>query len=716
MRQSFILWFILGSLSLLLPRETLSQSIVSDLGQQQPERIIGLTEGRFAIEHDERVEIWKAGTGIIKRHAFAMPNGYQTNDVDIAVGHDGRVVAIISGTSAEKDDKWKSMVSMATCLPEANTCSYETLTERQSTDKSYYRHAFQGALISPNGIAQFKVVQSHTTEKTVDKKPVTETTKSYWIQSSDGTQEKKSFLSDTLWMTDSQGSEITFNAKPIRGKQIGASRNLLHIQKNKATSSLGPYIYSWDAALLNDDTMMVSYMNPDAESLTVAKVSLLGGKPAPQIIGLPESGLAQRMLTRPDGKAWACVYYFYRNAFYKGLKIVHQEDDRQTITDLTWEPNRNIGWNLDGAVADDGSILLTWNDDVLRGKQIFRHYPSMQALVDSGKPEPTGWEREPQQTFFLGGLGAIYDHHHLVSFISDDTPQIIDTEYDLAPALSTQAILEGKIGTTKIGATYLHSVLSDSLEDSIGVGAKRLFQVVTAFAGWEKLFLDYDVQLKFEWGRLQGAMNVPDQPNLSQAFDTNYQNLEVSLLNDFRLKIGLEFGRLNAPMPVYAWGIQSGDMRYTFLDSGIRNTEMLDFSLSLGYSLLDYTAKYEVNVFRPYIDGKLKGGVLLGIADERLEIPAGFDDEMAWELGFTLGAEIETGILLQLRSYALHGLGGFVRVGVRGRIQLRAAGGRPTDPADDDDDESGPLFDDSQYVMNLLHLSVGPFIQVGIVF
>lgn len=705
----------LGSLFLTLPSNAFSQELISDLGKKQPERIVGLSQGQFAIDHGDRVEIWKHGQGIVRQYPFGMPKGYKTSDVEISIGQDGLVIAMISGKGPTQNGKWKSQISLATCLPEAKTCTYKTLTDFTSVENSYYTHSFKGSVMSPSGSARFKVTQSHTVKTTVDEETETKTTRTHWIQSSDGSKQNKNFVQDTLWMTDSQGNEITFNAKPIRRKQMGATRHNLHIQKNNATASLGPYIYSWDAALLDDKTMMVSYMNPDAESLAVARVSLAGGPTAPQIIGLPESGLAQRMLTQPDGKGWACIYYFYRNAFYKGLKVVQQKGDRQKIIDLAWDPNRNIGWNLDGAVASDGSILLTWNDDVLRGRQIFMHYPSIQALMQTGKPEPTGWEREPQKMFFLGGIGAIYDNHHLIAFTDSDTPQKIDAEYDLAPALSTLAILEGKIGTTKIGATYLHSVVSGALEDSLGVGAKRLFQAVTAFAGWEKLFLDYDVQLKFEWGQLKGAMVVPDQPGLSQLVDTNYQTVEVGLLNDFRLKLGLEFGRIHAPMPVYVWGIQSGEQRYHLLDSGIRDAEMLDFSLSVGYSLLDYAAKYEVNVFRPYIDGKIKGGILLGVADERLDIPAGFDDEMAWELGFTVGADVEVGLLLQLRSYAMHGLGVFMRAGVRGHVQLRVAGGRPSDPADDED-ESAPWFDDSQYSMNLLHLSAGPFLQAGLVF
>ena len=386
--------------------------------------------------------------------------------------------------------------------------------------------------------------------------------------------------------------------------------------------------------------------------------------------------------------------------------------------DLSWESNRNLGWNLDGAIAGNGSVLLTWNDDILNDRQVFRYWPSVDALLESGKAAPTGWVLEPSSSYFVAGAGAIYDFHHLTSVADSGIPasSVIDANYQLAGTLSSQFLLEGEVGGVKLGATYLHSLVGGALEDSIGTDAKRAFQVVTAFAGWDKLFLDYDVQLKLEWGHLSGGMTVPGQPSLSRSIDTNYLQAEVNLLNEYRLKFGLEVSRLNAPMPVYAWGILSGDSYYQFLTGGIRQVEMLDFSLTLGYSLLDYVSKYEVNVFRPYLDGKFKVGALLGIADQRLDIPAPFDDEMAWELGLILGGEVEAGLLLQARSYALHGLGFFVKSGVRFRGHLRMAGLQPDDPADEEDGPKTASGDDSHYQMHVVHLSVGPFIQFGIVF
>jgi len=419
-----------------------------------------------------------------------------------------------------------------------------------------------------------------------------------------------------LFSSPAQGGALTIERRGPRGVI-------------ESSVTVAPQRYAFDVLVPDDDTLLVLYHDSAAKALVAAKVNLAARTVERGLLDSYESGIENVLLPSASPAGFIALEYFYRNPYYKGLRLIAVEDGAATRVDLDASAERNLGWNLKAALGTDGSLLVSYLDDVLRSRRVTRWYPSLQAVRERAKPEPSGWEAEAQRVFLLVGGGAVLARSGLVSFTpsKSDVPDAAsrhDVTYTLADSMSSEALLEGRIGSARLAVTYLHSVLGSELERQTGTAARQAFDLVTGAVGWDQLFFYHDVQLRLEWSRMRGLMEVDGRPELAQTFKGERRLLELALLNAYRFKYGLSYEGFSAPAPAYAYGVASGQKSYTFLASDLRNVTFVDLSLFAGYSLLDYAAKYEVNVARPYVDVKVAYGGSLAYLDRNLEVPAPF--------------------------------------------------------------------------------------------
>lgn len=132
-----------------------------------------------------------------------------------------------------------------------------------------------------------------------------------------------------------------------------------------------------------------------------------------------------------------------------------------------------------------------------------------------------------------------------------------------------------------------------------------------------------------------------------------------------------------------------------------------NIDLLLGYSKLDYLAKYENSYFGPIADITLAGGLGIGTFDAIVP-PTG---KISDDLTFHFRGNLQLGWLWTNRFRALAGLGFYIRptYALEG-CSLTGSLSRPDDRKSDAVDN-----DDTRATFELLSLRHGPWLDAGIV-
>lgn len=319
---------------------------VPELGHNQPTQIVGLDNGQFMLDYGRTVQLWHPSNGIVRTYTFEDSGDFRALHVTNVVSTKGDLAAMMVSATPKSNDQgrtWRTRITQITCPMDTTKCVYKVLETRSCVNASSFKYSVLGGAMGTQGVARFGIVRTHKKKYEEDGETKTRRTKTRWLQHTNGERLDDAAFPAGLWLVNSKNQDIQFNVKPKRHQSIGATRQKLAVYQGGKTAKIGPTIYSWDAGLISDDELIVSYKNPDADGLAIANVRLDTGQVTPQLIGLPESGLAQRLLVEPDKKGWLCVYYFYRNVFYKGLKIVHHE------------VSNNVWW------TSHGSLIAIWD-------------------------------------------------------------------------------------------------------------------------------------------------------------------------------------------------------------------------------------------------------------------------------------------------------------------------------------------------------------------
>ena len=121
------------------------------------------------------------------------------------------------------------------------------------------------------------------------------------------------------------------------------------------------------------------------------------------------------------------------------------------------------------------------------------------------------------------------------------------------------------------------------------------------------------------------------------------------------------------------------------LDRFVADGRFTTGSIVGGWAVMDYLKKYGIRFFGPYLDAQ----VGLGYASAALRpMGDGADDAPFTASGLTFTTNGDLGLAAYRRVRSLRGAGGFLRVGVRGWLQL--TGNSEPDPAEADDRAPAP--------------------------
>lgn len=475
-------------------------------------------------------------------------------------------------------------------------------------------------------------------------------------------------------------------------------------------------MYDWSVTRLANGEVYLFLHNYNVRSLVAYTAKEGEWDWKEDFIDTEESGWQHSIATTNEHVYVA--YYFYRNSFNKGVKIA-QLGAREVLANETYhrEKDFNAGWEPLLAISKANRVHVSFLSNVSTKQKKTDSYESPQDLMayatDNEHSYVDGWEDNYRNWFLFGGPETAYQFWTVIAPTPSlsDAPQQFDASYDYDPSLFARAIFEARWGSTNLGINYTQNLLADTIEDGLGTTAKRVFNFVGGFIGFDKLFLGQDVRVSVAAGELQGAYT--DQ-NGTVSTPTELYEFELSLLNQYRARFGLSYRQYELRQPIYKYSVDSGQEEFEFVGSTVVDAAVKRLELFVGYSKLDYLSKYE-NYYNGFdIEGKLGGGISF----------------MSWN-SVTLGGDtssmtIEPTAMGQLRLvylyfkrfYGLHGLGMYFRAGYGADLYFNGfTSGKPSDREQDEDSDGDDLAG-SESVLRAVHyqLQHGPFLGFGIVY
>lgn len=408
------------------------------------------------------------------------------------------------------------------------------------------------------------------------------------------------------------------------------------------------------------------------------------------------------------GNKLVVAYYYYRNAFNKGLSVATIEKGEIVNRIFERERNGNLGWKPKLYIDPAGKVELGYLGDVRKEIPASHTFNTVEEMFSRPQPEYLGeWEDHYRNWLIVAGADTAFQWWHVWA-PGPWNSGAIDADYDYKPGLLLTAFSEARIGSMNLGLSYTANLLGDVIETNAGTGARRAYEVLSGFVGWNDLVWGHDVRIGVSRAQLKGVYTDDNDPGVFRSLDSELYEFDFGLLNQMRIRYGATFKYYNLAQPVYVYQAPSGSKEYSFYGSRTVESSVYRAALYVNYSMLDYLSKYETEYVGLDVEGTLAAGIGISLWDE--ENVNGHDTGGTFQPAGRLG--IKVSYLMYKRFYAMHGAGLFLKAGYR--FQADAHGFMAGTPGDrDDDDVSGSDFD-----VRAVHYQFeqGPFLNFGLVY
>lgn len=401
------------------------------------------------------------------------------------------------------------------------------------------------------------------------------------------------------------------------------------------------------------------------------------------------------------------AYYYYRNAFNKGLSLATIEKGEIVNRIFERKRNGNAGWKPSIFIHSDGKVDLTYLGNVREETLASHSFESLDEMYSRPEPEYVGeWEDHYRNWLIVAGIDTAFQWWHVWA-PGPWNSSAIAADYDYKPGFLLTAFSEARLGSMNLGLSYTANLLGDVLESSAGTGARRAYEVLNGFVGWDDLLWGHDVRIAVSRAQLEGVY-TDDKQGVFRSLDSELYEFDFGLLNQMRIRYGATLKYYNLAQPVYVYYAPAGSESYSFHGSDTVESSVYRAALYVNYSLLDYLSKYETEYMGFDFEGTLAAGIGLstwggvsinGHSTGSALQPAG---RVAVKLSY----------LIYKRFYAIHGAGLFVKAGYR--FQADAHGFIAGTPGDRDEDDRGS----EDYDVRAVHYQFeqGPFLNVGLVY
>ncbi len=495
------------------------------------------------------------------------------------------------------------------------------------------------------------------------------------------------------------------------GRPVAFGRHLLGLEMvapdGRVREVLGGTMYDWGAGRSDGGHFHLTAYDYDTRSLrlAVAREGLWDWH-AIDLDG-PESGWQHSVAAR--GERFFVLYYYFRNAFNRGLRLaVLRNGELEANHTYARALEHNLGWEPLLGIAPDGSVEVRYLENVDEEARRADRFPTVDALLARRVGDYTGgWEDEHRDLFLFGGADAGYSAWRVFAPRPphDEATLRIDAEYDYDPALVMTFPLELRYGSLSLGVSYARNVVGEQIAAGAGEAAGRSFQFFAGYLGFDRLFLGHDVRLTVGEGRFRGAYRDDDGPRVA---DTGLRTVELALLNQWRIQYGLQYRRYDLLQPLYAYYAARDATEYVYAGTAVVDAEVHRVEAFIGYSNLDYLAKYETRYSGLGIDAKASVGAGILRWDE-----VEFDGHGSSATGeLALGASLRLSYLLYRRFHGLRGAGFYLRAGYEATaLSNGIVPGRPAEREEKDASESNLSVDAVHH--QILH---GPFGGAGLIY
>jgi hypothetical protein len=426
-----------------------------------------------------------------------------------------------------------------------------------------------------------------------------------------------------------------------------------------------------------------------------------------------EAGWQHSLAARGD--ELVVLYYYYRNAFNKGLKVATLNLGAVTgTTTFRREREHNLGWEPLLGIRNDGSLRVSFLENVDEEERAEQDFASLEAML-AGHPEEVTGSWEDDRRFVEVEVGARPAFQWWMVRSPDppagDTTVRYRPRYHYDPGFVTSFFASGRIGSVHLGATYAQDLLADQVGDLGGNAAKRAYQLLSAQVGIDELFAGHDVRITWERADFSGTYDDVDG---RRDAGTLLNAVEVALLNQWRMKYGLQFRTYDLTEPIYGYYAPANERAYTFVGADVVDADIWRLEAFVGYSRLDYLAKYETRFFGPVFDVALAGG--LGVSTfPNIEL-GGHD--VGTDVTFAFSGSARAALAYYQRFHALHGAGFHLSLGYQvWGLMHGFSTGRPEDRPNDSDDDRKKLEEES-FVTRVAHVQLfhGPYLALGLVY
>ncbi|MBH23020.1 MAG: hypothetical protein CMH57_00905 [Myxococcales bacterium] len=498
----------------------------------------------------------------------------------------------------------------------------------------------------------------------------------------------------------------------------------LHFQcANQAThvEVVEEAMYDFRAEADKEGWLYVFYHEPTEETAKVAS-SKDGRQWRHALVDTKESGW--QMDTAVHGDQVYLLYYYFRNSFNKGLKVATFKGGAiaQDPVTIVRRSEYNTGWYPSLAISANGSMWMTWWDNVLEKTRVWSHLKHPREMGAHVVEDTGGWEDGYKNWALQAGAGGWYTFWNLVDIApsTEDTGnlELDPTEYTLDQALLAATSLEAEFMGWSLAMSYAQSIIDDAKDELNEAGGENI-QRLTGSIKVDKLFPGHDVKVQFVYGKYEGTatagagvlLNGSGANNRAQLpIDTNYVDAQALFLNKWRVKYGLALTRYELPMVLHTWHAPAESEAYFYTGSFFRQTSVTDIKALAGYSTLDYISKYENYYSGLFFDGYLDAGVSLLSFDEiQLQGAPGADPESS-SFTFVGRTTVHVGYLLFSRWKGARGLGFYLRPAY---LAEGSFVGLPTKPDDRDSDNADDA--ETRITPGLLSVRHGPWFDLGIV-
>jgi hypothetical protein len=414
--------------------------------------------------------------------------------------------------------------------------------------------------------------------------------------------------------------------------------------------------------------------------------------------------------------------YKYVNPFNKGLDLIVVDFDKESYFDTTLynSDESNFGWNP-RIYSDEEKVFITAIDSSYQiDKSVILNKNSLDEIKYSISPYIKGFESEPYITFMFGA-SVMKNFWYMNSAVRNPTTSdtIAKTEYEIASTLSWSTYMQGRIGDTQIGVSYMQSKMDEQegIKGDISQFLSMTFDFNSLFSKQTTL------RVLAEYSKLNGvAKNDYGDNEIGSGFaqtsinkvDTSYWMGALLLMWERGIYSGFSYAKYSVPS-VVGLTDKSKNVVYTDYD---KNLGLHDIKFLIGYDVSSYANRYEVNYNKFYIGGNLGFGIgLFDISNDvinRLELAAG-DKTIVHKYAWSFSGELEFGYIFQRRFRSLKGMGYSIVAGYRANMGFITAS-QSSDDVDSDGNDTTINGNELSFEHEKLSIKHGPFILFNWIF